>query len=62
MAGKFVLSKTKNGQYTWVLKAGNGETIAQSETYSSKAAAKNGIESVKKNASDASTDDQTGEG
>jgi len=60
MAGKFVLTKTKNGQYHFVLKAGNGETIAQSETYKSKAAAMNGIESVKKNAGDARVD-QTGE-
>jgi uncharacterized protein YegP (UPF0339 family) len=61
MAGKFVVTKTRNGGYTWVLKAGNGETIAQSETYTTKAAAKGGIDSVKKNAGDASIDDQTGE-
>ena len=28
MPAKFVLSKTKGGQYHFVLKAGNGETIA----------------------------------
>jgi uncharacterized protein YegP (UPF0339 family) len=61
MAGKFVVSKTKNGQYVFVLKAGNGETIAQSETYKSKSAAMSGIDSVKKNAADAAVDDQTGE-
>jgi uncharacterized protein YegP (UPF0339 family) len=61
MAGKFVISKTKNGQYVWVLKAGNGETIAQSETYTTKSAARNGADSVKRNAGDASVDDQTGE-
>ena len=61
MAGKFVVTKTKNGQYVFVLKAGNGETIAQSETYTSKAAAMDGIDSVKKNAGDAPVDDQTGE-
>jgi len=61
MPGKFVLTKSANGEYRWVLKAGNGETIAVSEGYSSKAAAKNGIESVKNNAGDATTDDQTGE-
>ena len=61
MPGKFVLTKSKNGQYHFVLKAGNGETIAQSEMYSSKAAALNGIESVKKNAPGAQTDDQTAE-
>lgn len=60
MAGKFVLTKTAKGQFHFVLKAGNGETIAQSEQYSSKAAAMNGIESVKKNAATAKVDDQTG--
>ncbi len=61
MPGKFVLTKSKNGEYRWVLKAANGETIATSEGYASKSGAKNGIDSVKKNAADASTDDQTGE-
>ena len=61
MAGSFVLQKSANGQYFFVLKAGNGERIAQSETYSSKAAALNGIESIKTNAPTAPTDDQTGE-
>lgn len=35
------------------LKAGNGEIIAVGEAYESKAAAKNGIASVQKNAADA---------
>lgn len=47
---RFVLAKASNGQYKFVLKAPNGEVIATSETYSSKAGAENGIESVKKNA------------
>ncbi len=55
MAGKFELYKDKAGKYRFRLKAGNGETIASSEAYESKAAAKNGIESVKKNAPDATT-------
>jgi uncharacterized protein YegP (UPF0339 family) len=41
--------------------AANGETIAQSESYSTKAAAKNGIASVKRNAGKATTQDDTGE-
>jgi uncharacterized protein YegP (UPF0339 family) len=61
VAGKFVLTKGKSGQYHFNLKAGNGEIIATSESYKSKAAALNGIESVKKNAADAKVDDQTGE-
>jgi len=41
------------------IKASNGETIAASEGYKTKASALNGIESVKKNAPDAAIDDQT---
>jgi uncharacterized protein YegP (UPF0339 family) len=47
---RFVLAKASNGQFKWVLKAGNGEVIAVSETYTTKASAINGIESVQKNA------------
>lgn len=50
MAAKFEIAKTSNGQYRFVLKAANGEVIAQSETYVQKASAINGIESVKRNA------------
>ena len=59
MAGKFELKKTSNGQFRFNLKASNGQVIATSESYKTKAAALNGIESVKKNAPDAVTDDQT---
>lgn len=48
--GKFVISKTKNDGYRFALKAGNGETIATSETYKALDTCKNGVESVKKNA------------
>jgi uncharacterized protein len=53
MAGKFELYADKAGKYRFRLKAGNGEIIATSEAYESKASAKNGIESVRKNAPDA---------
>ncbi len=34
--GKFVISKTKNGEFTFSLKAGNGEVIlTASESYTS---------------------------
>jgi uncharacterized protein YegP (UPF0339 family) len=59
MAGKFVIKKS-GGQYHFVLKAVNGEIIATSERYTSKSAAKNGIESVKTNAPAAKVDDETG--
>ena len=53
MAGKFVIGKRSNGDFQFNLKAGNGQVIAVGEAYESKAAAQNGIESVKKNAPDA---------
>ena len=60
MAGKFELYEDKSGEYRFRLKAGNGEVIAtSSESYGTKAAALNGIESIKKNAADANLDDQT---
>jgi uncharacterized protein YegP (UPF0339 family) len=56
-----VLTKNSKGEYHFTMKAANGEPIAQSEMYNSKSAAKNGIASVKANASGATIDDQTGE-
>ena len=50
MAGKYELYKSSNGEYRFRLKAGNGEVIATSEGYSSKAGALGGIDSVKRNA------------
>ena len=50
--GKFVVKETNTG-IKFDLKAGNGEVIATSEVYASKAACLKGIESVKKNAVDA---------
>lgn len=59
MAGKFVISKDKKGEFRFALKAGNGEIIAISEGYAAKASALNGIESVRKNAADATVVDET---
>jgi uncharacterized protein len=50
MAGKFVLSKATNGKSMFNLKAGNGQVILTSQMYESEASARNGVESVKKNA------------
>lgn len=50
MAGKFEVYKDKSGGYRFRLKAGNGETIATGESYTTKAAALKGVESVKTNA------------
>ncbi len=52
MSAKFEIKPTKNGQFCFHLKAGNGEIILASETYPHIEAAKNGIESVKKNSQD----------
>jgi uncharacterized protein YegP (UPF0339 family) len=46
-----------NGQPYFELKAANGEPIGRSETYSSTSAMEGGIESVKKNAPNADTED-----
>lgn len=59
MAGKFIIKKSASGQFHFVLKAGNGEIIATSETYSSKESAKNGIESVTTNAPGAEVVDES---
>ena len=53
MAGKFELKKSKNDKFYFSLIASNGQNILQSEMYESKASAQNGIESVKKNAQEA---------
>ncbi|MDD2944389.1 MAG: YegP family protein [Acinetobacter sp.] len=49
MAGWYEVSQASDGQYRFVLKAGNGEVILTSELYKTKASAQNGIESVQKN-------------
>ena len=54
MAGKFCITEGKDGKDYFVLKAGNGEVILQSQGYSSASGAENGIESVKANAGDES--------
>lgn len=53
MAGKFELFTDSSGGYRFRLKAGNGEVIATSESYTTKAAALNGVDSVRRNAADA---------
>jgi uncharacterized protein len=59
MPGTFELHHDAAGKFRFRLKAGNGEIIAVGEAYESKAAALNGIDSVKHNAADAAVDDQT---
>ena len=58
---KFVI-RTVNTGIKFDLKAGNGQTIATSEIYTTEAACRNGIESVMKNAPIANLENQTEEG
>lgn len=49
MAAWFELSKSSDGQFRFVLKGGNAETLLTSELYKEKASATNGIASVQAN-------------
>lgn len=52
MAGWYELGKSSDGQFRFVLKAGNAETILTSELYKALDSAENGIASVQKNCTD----------
>ena len=56
--GKFVIRNVASG-IKFDLKATNGQVIATSEVYTTEAACRNGIESVRKNAVAANVEDQT---
>jgi uncharacterized protein YegP (UPF0339 family) len=56
---RYERKESSSGQPFFVLKAGNGEPLGRSETYSSNSAMENGIESVKRNAPEAAIDDLT---
>ncbi|GGJ97244.1 YegP family protein [Luteimonas terricola] len=53
MAAWYQISKTSDGQFQFVLKAGNGETILTSERYKAMDSVHTGIASVQKNSPDA---------
>jgi len=60
MAATFELYKDSAGEWRWRLRHQNGNIIADSgEGYSDKAAAVNGIDSVKENAPSAPVEDQS---
>jgi uncharacterized protein YegP (UPF0339 family) len=50
MAAKFEIYKDKKGDFRFRLVASNGQVIATSQGYKSKASCMKGIDSVKKNA------------
>lgn len=53
---KFEIYLDKKGESRFRLKATNGQVIATSEGYTTKAACLNGVESVRKNAEDATVE------
>jgi len=59
VAGHVRAQERVDGQVHFNLLASNGQVIATSEAYESRAAALKGIESVRKNAPDARLDDET---
>ncbi len=56
---RFERKQSAGGNPYFNLKAGNGQIIGTSEMYESNAACENGIESVKKNAPDATVSDES---
>lgn len=56
--GKFEITKRKNDETQFNLKAGNGEVILTSEGYTTRASCDNGIESVRTNSQDDSKFDR----
>nr|WP_293842169.1 YegP family protein [uncultured Arsenicibacter sp.] len=56
---RFDRKESSNGKFYFNLKAGNGQVIGSSEMYETVASRDNGIESVKKNAPEATVVDET---
>jgi uncharacterized protein len=50
MPGWYEISKSDKGQFSFVLKAANGQVVLRSEQYDARSGAANGIASVQKNA------------
>ena len=59
MPGKFVVKKGPTGKFRFNLLSTNGQVVASSEAYNTKASAMGGIRSVKSLAADAEIEDQT---
>jgi len=57
--GKFIVKKGTTGKFRFNLLSTNGQVVATSEAYESKASAMGGIRSVKKLAAEAAIEDQT---
>lgn len=59
MPGKFVLKKGTTGKFRFNLLSTNGQVVATSEAYNSKASAMGGIRAVRSLAAEAVVEDQT---
>lgn len=59
MPGKYVIKKGSTGKFRFSLLSTNGQVVATSQTYNSKATCMNGVRSVQKLAADAVVEDQT---
>ena len=59
MPGKFVVKKGSTGKFRFSLLSTNGQVVATSEAYNSKASAMGGIRSVKNLVGTAEIEDQT---
>ena len=59
MPGKFVVKKGTTGKFRFSLLSTNGQIVATSEAYNTKASAMGGIRSVRSLAADAEIEDQT---
>lgn len=53
MAGSFEIKPTSNGRFMFNLKAANGQVILTSQTYAALQSARDGVESVRRNAAKA---------
>jgi uncharacterized protein YegP (UPF0339 family) len=58
---KFVIRKNAAAHYWFVLKSDNNKTVLQSQMYTTKQHAENGIRAIKDEAQEAAVDDKTGE-
>ena len=59
MPGEFVVKKGPTGKFRFNLVAANGEIVATSEAYETKAACLKGLDAVTRLAADAALEDRT---
>ena len=59
MPGKFVVQKGSTGKFRFSLLSSNGQVVATSQAYNTKASAMGGVRSVKNLAGEAPVEDQT---